>query len=127
MIVADASLIIGALRRSGPARRVLLEDDVHVPHLVDSEVAQTLRNHVLRGWSAADMAEEKLGRWQRLGVRRHSVRALLPRIWSLRDNLSAYDATYVALAEALGCPLATGDLRLVRAPGVACEIIRVAA
>jgi predicted nucleic acid-binding protein len=127
MIVADASLIIGGLRRAGPARRMLLETDVQVPHLVDAEVAQTLRNHVLRGWSAADVAEEKLARWQRLGVRRHSVSALLPRIWSLRETLSAYDATYVALAEALACPLATGDLRVVRAPGIACEIIRVTA
>ena len=50
-------------------------------------------------------------------------RKLLPRVWALRDSLSAYDATYVALAEALGCPLATGDLRLARAPGPRCEII----
>jgi predicted nucleic acid-binding protein len=123
MIVADASAIVGGLRHDGPARRLLLDDDVQVPHLVDSEVAQTLRNHVLRGWSSAEAAEARLARWRRFGVRRHSARGLLPRVWSLRENLSAYDATYVALAEALGCPLATGDLRLARAPGIRCEII----
>lgn len=126
MIVVDASVIVPALRRAGPARQVLLDDDVHVPHLADSEVAQTLRTHVLRGWSAPEVAELKLGRWVRLGVRRHPARALLPRVWSLRDNLSAYDATYVALAEALDCPLATADGRLANAPGIDCEVIRIA-
>jgi predicted nucleic acid-binding protein len=50
------------------------------------------------------------------------VVALLGRIWQLRHNLSAYDATYVALAEALGCALLTADARLAAAPGVACDV-----
>ena len=56
------------------------------------------------------------------GLVRHPVHALLPRIWALRDDISAYDAAYVALAEALGCALLTADSRLARAPGVTCPV-----
>lgn len=56
-------------------------------------------------------------------VTRRSHHPLIPRIWELRDNLTPYDASYVALAEALGCPLVTADARLAAAPGVRCEIV----
>jgi predicted nucleic acid-binding protein len=90
-------------------------------------VAQALRGQVIRGVMSAEVAQTRLLRYLRLGLRRYPSVGLLPRIWSLRENLTAYDATYVALAEALDCPLATADLRLAEAPGRTCEIIRVAA
>ncbi len=58
----------------------------------------------------------------RMALERYSHMPLLPRIWQLRDNLTAYDAAYVALAEALGAPLVTADARLARAAGVRCEV-----
>jgi predicted nucleic acid-binding protein len=127
MIVADASVIVRGLERDGPARLLLVDGNVQVPHVADQEVAQALRGQVIRGLVTAPAAEARLAHYRRLGLRRYPAVNLLPRIWSLRDNLSAYDATYVALAEALDCPLATGDLRLAHAPGIACEVIRVAA
>ena len=67
------------------------------------------------GWMALDA-------WWRLGLTRDPVFSLLDRVWELRDNLSAYDASYVALAELLGCNLLTADARLSRAPGIHCPI-----
>jgi predicted nucleic acid-binding protein len=93
-----------------------------VPHLADSEVAHALRAQVLRGRVGADHARVALMRWARLGVRRYAAVGLLPRIWELRDNLTAYDATYVALAEQLACELVTADARLAGAPGPTCPI-----
>ncbi|MHB1446061.1 MAG: type II toxin-antitoxin system VapC family toxin, partial [Acidimicrobiales bacterium] len=61
----------------------------------------------------------------RLGLRRHASVSLLSRVWQLRMNLSAYDATYVALAEASGCALLTADARLAAAPGVKCPVLVV--
>lgn len=123
MIVADASMIVRGLEADGAARRFLMEDEIRIPHLADSEIVHALRAQVRRGRVSAQDAESRLLLWQRIGVRRHPVISLLPRVWALRDSLSAYDATYVALAEALECPLATCDLRVARAPGPRCEII----
>ena len=67
------------------------------------------------GWLALDT-------WRRLGVARHPIAGLLDRVWELRENVSAYDASYLALAEALGCGLLTADARLGRAPGVRCLV-----
>jgi predicted nucleic acid-binding protein len=125
VIVVDSSAIIGGLLDEGMARELLVGGDVHVPHLADAEVAQGLRHLTRRGTLAADAAAAGLARWSRLGVRRHPGRGLLPRIWALRENLSAYDATYVALAESLGCPLATADRRLIGAPGPRCDVLEV--
>ena len=127
MVVADASVIVLGLERDGPARMLLVDGNVQVPHIADQEVAQALRARVMRGQMAPTAAEARLAGWRHLGARRYAAVNLLPRVWSLRENLSAYDATYVALAEALDCPLATADLRLARAPGIACEVIRVVA
>jgi predicted nucleic acid-binding protein len=122
MIVVDASAAVSALLNAGPARDALATEQLHVPHLIDSEVAHSLRRAVAAhrlphsaGWAALDT-------WRRLGLTRYPIVALLDRIWGLRDNLSAYDASYVALAESLGCHLLTADGRLSRAPGIRCAI-----
>ena len=122
MIVADASAAVLALLNDGDARRSLATEAVAVPHLADSEVANALRAQSLRGGFGDDQAAAALDRWARLGLRRYGVIGLLPRIWELRANLTAYDATYVALAEALECSLLSADGRLARAPGPRCAI-----
>ncbi len=122
MIVVDASAAVLALFNDGDARRALAFEAVAVPHLADSEVVHAVRAHVLRGDVGADVAGGAIDRWSRLGLRRFGVVGLLPRIWELRDNLTACDATYVALAEALACQLVTADARLARAPGPTCPI-----
>ena len=122
MIVLDASAAVLALLNDGDARRSLASQTVAVPHLVDSEVAHALRGQVLRGSVDAEQAGAVLARWARLGLRRFAVVGLLGRIWELRENLSAYDASYVALAEALACELLTADGRLARSPGPRCAI-----
>jgi predicted nucleic acid-binding protein len=122
VIVLDASAAVLALLNDGDARRSLTIGSVAVPHLADSEVTQALRAQVLRGRISAADAGAALDRWARLGVRRFDVVGLLVRIWELRDTVTAYDATYVALAEGLGCELVTADARLAQAPGPRCSI-----
>lgn len=122
MIVADASAAVSAVLRDGAARRLFGSDAVCVPHLVDSEVANALRGLARRGVLSDDAARILLVRWAELGVERFAVTGLLPRIWELRENVTAYDATYVALAEALGVALVSADARLARAVGPRCPI-----
>lgn len=122
MIVLDASAALSALLNAGPARSTLAAEQVHVPHLADVEVASGLRRQVSRELITAAQGRERLDTWRRLGVTRHPASALLGRVWELRDAMSAYDATYIALAEALGCTVVTADARLSRAPGSRCPI-----
>jgi predicted nucleic acid-binding protein len=122
VIVLDSSAVVSALLRSGPARQALATEQVHVPHLIDTEVAHALRQLVAARRLASDAAGTLLHRWATLGVVRYGSRGLLARVWELRDNLTAYDATFVALAEALGCALLTADSRLARATGVDCPV-----
>ncbi len=122
MIVIDASAAVLGLLNDGEARSMLREGAVACPHLADSEVAHVLRSQVRRGDVEADDAQRAIATWGRLGIERIGVQGLLPRIWELRDDVSAYDATYVAVAEALEAPLVTADGRLARAPGPRCTI-----
>lgn len=122
MIVVDASAALSALLKDGRARRTLAAEQLHAPHLVDSEVASGLRRKVIAGQIAAAAGWTALDTWRRLGMTRYPVFALLDRVWELRDNLTSYDATYVALAEFLDCVLLTADERLARAPGTRCPI-----
>lgn len=122
MIVVDASAALAALLNDGPARRSVGVEQVHAPHLIDSEVAHALRRKVASGEIGPDAGWAALDTWRRLGLARHPVVGILQRVWQLRENLSAYDATYVALAEYLGCALLTADGRLSRTPGLRCSV-----
>jgi predicted nucleic acid-binding protein len=122
VIVVDASAALSALLNAGPARRALADQQVHAPHLIDIEVASGLRRTVHAERLSADAGWAALHTFRRLGVTRYPSAALLDRVWDLRENLSAYDACYVALAEFLECDLLTADARLSRAPGVRCAM-----
>lgn len=122
MIVLDASAAVLGLLNDGEARRILRDDEVVCPHLVDAELVHALRAQVLCGALDADTAGHAIKVWGSLGISRLSVNGLLGRIWELRDNVSAYDATYVALAEALDVPLVSADRRLSGAAGPRCTI-----
>lgn len=122
MIVLDASAALSGLLNAGPARESLAGEQLHAPHLVDSEVASGLRRHVASGRIADVDGWAALDAWRRLGLTRYGAHGLLARIWELRDDLSAYDAGYVALAESLRCVLVTADARISGAPGIRCPI-----
>jgi predicted nucleic acid-binding protein len=117
MIVADASAIIEVLlRRAGSdaiVRRLLGDQEpLAAPSLLDVEVASVLRRYWLAGRLTTQRGEESLELLRALPLSRYSHEDLLPRIWEWRANLTAYDAAYVALAEALDAPLVTCDEKL---------------
>lgn len=122
VIVVDASAAMVAALRDGAARRAIGDEFLAAPGLLDVEVASGLRRMVATGRLDSVDGRRALGLVARLGVRRHRMTPLLGRIWALRDTVSAYDAAYVALAEALACPLLTADGRLARAPGLRCMV-----
>jgi predicted nucleic acid-binding protein len=120
--VVDASALIEALLRTPLgercAERLLRRDDpLFAPHLLDVEVMQVLRRYAHRGDLRDARGREALGDFVDFPLTRCSHEPLLERIWELRDSLSACDAAYVALAEALDAPLVTCDARLARARG----------
>ncbi len=121
-MVLDASGVVELLLNTDSGRRLsarlLAETEgVHVPHLIDAEIAQVLRRFVLRGLLDAQSGAAALRRWQDFDVDRYPHEPLLDRVWELRANVTAYDATYLALAEALSMVFVTGDRRLARVPG----------
>ncbi len=120
--MVDASVAVSALLNDGGSRQMLSESRLAAPHLVDAEVLQTLRKLLIRGSLTTEDAELAIQGWTELGVERFPLPGLVARIWTLRDNMSAYDASYVALAETLDCPLLTTDARLANAPGPNCPI-----
>lgn len=122
MIVVDASAVLEVLLRT-PAASALMgrlldpSQTLHAPHLLDVEVAQVVRRYAASGEIDGERGRMALADLADLPLRRYPHDLLLPRIWELRNNLTAYDAAYVALAEALGAPLLTRDKRLAAAPG----------
>ncbi|MEO7501865.1 MAG: type II toxin-antitoxin system VapC family toxin [Gemmatimonadaceae bacterium] len=121
MIVADASVILELLLRTPAGRRAesrLLDEDesLHAPALLDVEIAQALRRYEVRGEISPERGRLALDLLARLPVQRYSHEPLLPRIWALRRNLTAYDAAYIALAEGLEATLVTRDARMASAP-----------
>ncbi len=122
MIVVDASALLEFLLQTPLGTRVearLLrdKDEFHSPHLIDVEVAQGLRRLVRAGEVSADRAAEAIEDLVDLDLHRHAHLDLLARAWKLRQNVTAYDAMYVALAEALDATLVTCDAPLAKAPG----------
>ncbi|REJ85501.1 MAG: PIN domain-containing protein [Acidobacteria bacterium] len=120
MIVVDASVVIEVLlvTEVGVAAldRLLDEDElVAAPALIDLEVLQVLRRFLRVGGLSAARARQASIDLQDLAMERYEHTWLVDRIWALRGNLTAYDAAYVALAEALGAPLLTRDRALARA------------
>ena len=127
MIVADASAVTAALAvddEQGERARARLSVDVdqHAPGILDLEVASAIRRLLRTGVIDGPRADRALADLVVLPLERYPHVALLPRVWELRDNLTPYDAAYVALAEALGAVLVTADARLAGAPGPCCAI-----
>ena len=127
MVVVDASVIAPALSVDehvlGEHLRERLERERLVaPALIDLEVASAWRGQARGGQLHDRRAEAALADLAALPLERVPHGPLMRRIWDLRDNLSAYDASYVALAESLDTILLTGDERLARAPGIRCEV-----
>jgi predicted nucleic acid-binding protein len=125
MIVADASAVLDVLLetpRTVPIQRRLFRprQTIVAPHLIDVEIAQVLRRYSATGQLDEQRAMEAIDDYLALPIERYPHLLLLNRIWDLRQNLTAYDAAYVALAELLGVRLLTTDVRLARsAPDVA--------
>jgi predicted nucleic acid-binding protein len=126
--VLDASVVTDALVRQGndaaPARLLLAgELRLHVPSVLAAEVTSALRKHVARGRISAPDALSAVNRVSRLRARRYAFEPFADRVWQLRDNVTVYDAWYVALAEMLGVELVTTDDRLRRANGPRCPVL----
>ena len=100
-------------------------ESFHVPHLLDLEVAQVLRRYSRHHILTDQRAAQALGDFLDFPLTRYPHDPLLSRIWELRDNFTAYDAAYVALAEVLNIPLVTCDARLTTAPGHTANMIFV--
>lgn len=131
MTVVDASVLSNALGDDGhdgrAARARLATGDLAAPDLIDVETVAVLRKR----WLAGDLTDRRfkaaIGHLEDLELERYPTLGLMRRAFELRANVTAYDATYIALAEHLRCTLLTADERLARAPGVKCkvEILRV--
>jgi predicted nucleic acid-binding protein len=121
LIVVDASALLEVLLRTAAAAEVETRlfggDTLHAPHLLDLEVAQVLRRYERAGELTARRAGEALADLAAFRIERYPHHLFLPRVWALRQNATAYDACYLALAEALDAPLVTRDRRLAKVPG----------
>jgi predicted nucleic acid-binding protein len=120
VIVVDASALLEILLRTGwsKAAEAILFDrsqSLHAPHLLDAEVAQVLRRYAMVGEIDEERGAAALADLADFPIRRYAHDFLLTRVWSLRNNFTAYDALYVALAEALDARLLTSDRRLAAA------------
>lgn len=125
MTVVDSTAFVGAVASSSAhaaAAKLLRGSPLHAPALLDIEVVSALRGLAMSAQFSPEQCREALSLLQELPVIREPHGPLLGRIWELRHDLTPYDASYVALAEALGVPLVTGDRRLAQAPGVRCTV-----
>jgi len=126
VIVLDASVLVNLLADDGGdgerARAAVVDQELAAPDLINVEVASVLRRHWLAKSLSARRFAAALEDLADLPVDRYPTLPLMSRVYELRANASAYDATYVALAEHLGCDLLTADRRLAAAPGIRCGI-----
>jgi predicted nucleic acid-binding protein len=127
MIVLDASAAVDWLLQTPAGQRIeqriySRNESLHTPHLFDLEVTQVLRRLAQQAVVPAHRADEAVRDLLDLRVTRYPHLVLLPRVWQLRHNLSAYDAAYIVLAEKLGAALLTRDGRLASASGHAALI-----
>jgi predicted nucleic acid-binding protein len=131
VIVVDASALLEFLLQTSlgskvEARLFRDQDEFHVPHLADVEVTQGLRRLVRTGEVSPDRATDAIVDLADLDLHRHPHIDLVMRAWKLRENVTAYDAMYIALAEALDAPIVTCDAPLAKSPGhrAPIEVIR---
>jgi predicted nucleic acid-binding protein len=122
MIVVDASALLEVLLRTSVAQTIEErlfdpQETLHTPHLLDVEVAQVIRRYAANGEIDGPRGGAALDDLAVFPLHRYPHDFLLPRVWELRNNLTAYDAVYVALAEMLEAPLLTRDRRLAAAAG----------
>jgi predicted nucleic acid-binding protein len=122
LIVVDASALIEVLLGTSDASRVAERfyaegETLHAPHLLDVEVAQVLRRYALADMLSVQRGAEALEDLADFPIARYPHQPFLSRIWDLRHNVTAYDAAYLALAEALAAPLVTRDAKLASAAG----------
>jgi len=124
-VVVDSSVVVAALVDSGPvgvwAETLLVSGPLAAPHLMPVEAANVLRRATLAGDISTDVASMAHDDLVSLRLELYPYDSCASRVWELRSNITAYDAWYVALAEALGARLGTLDVRLSRATGTRCE------
>lgn len=127
MLVVDASVVVGAITSlAHPAFKLLAaDDDLHAPHLLDVEVDSALARLERQGTLESDVVEDARSLFSVLPIYRHAHGPVASRAWEIRTILSINDASYVALAEALGASLVTSDRRLAEAPGNLADIVLV--
>jgi predicted nucleic acid-binding protein len=120
VIVVDASAIIHALEATRPNQdliRRMIGPSLHAPYLLDAEFLHGIRGLLQGRKIGLDRANDARREFYLMHILRYPLGRIAERIWSLRDNLTAYDASYIALAEALDCPLVTTDDKLAKASG----------
>ena len=127
MIVIDASVLANAVGDDGGDGEIARDyltaaGDVSAPDLVDVETVAVLRKRWLAEAITARRFRAAIEDLLMLPIARFPVAPLMIRAYELRANVTAYDASYIALAEGLACPLVTADTRLARAPGIRCAV-----
>lgn len=127
MIVVDASVLANAIaddQADGDAARDAIRQrgGVSAPDLVDVETVAVLRKRWLAGTLPVRRFASAVRDLEELAIDRYPTLRLMWRAYELRDNVTAYHAAYVALAEALECPLVTADTRIAKAPGIRCQV-----
>jgi len=126
VIVVDASVLVAASVLADDAadwaRQVIVVDDLAAPHLAPVEAQQAIRRLLQRDAIGVRIANQARLDVLAVNLDLHPFAPFADRVWSLRENLTAYDAWYVAVAEALDCPLATLARRLADAPGLSCDV-----
>jgi predicted nucleic acid-binding protein len=126
VLVVDTSAVLDALVGTAPAaglvERLAADGDLHAPHLIDIEFLHALRQLSLSGKLTDDRAADVRTDFSELALVRYPHEELAGRIWALRHNITAYDAAFVVLAEALGIPLVTCDAKLAAASGHEADI-----